>query len=468
MHGHSQNFHHHQVHNHDNHPRSPNNHQIQFYNGEDSLFDSVSRFILPSFFSDEHAAIIVASKAHLGALDLYLRQQNLVPELLRKREQMLLAPAEGILEQLMPNGKVEGKIFFDFFTPLFEKLQEQYPKLLVYGELVNVLCENGEHEQAHELEEVWESFLEGKEASLLCGYNLNVFARDGLEDVFQRICRSHSHVMPAEEATNGNAFGRPEDQPMVLAMLQQKNLRLEAEMARRVALESVLNATMEHIGTRPAEAIQVLERDGSMSLLRLPAVGVVSAMTNDGVTDYYFNHRFLEISGLTRMSVEAEPGWVGAVHYQDRERVSHNIRLVDRKTRRMEYRFVLPDGSIRWVVGESVSREAGYVHSAVDITVLRTEVAPPLPSVLPALPVPPSARSRSGSTASGNNVESSPWANTHLAGHKRSIGFSHISSPSVPSSGSGCPSPVNVSRAPVPSLLFFLSFFLSFRLVVKL
>jgi len=440
---HSHHNHHHGHHNH-NHPRSPNEHLIQFYNGEDSLFDAISSFILPSFFSNEHAAVIVATKAHLEALDLYLRQQNLVPELLRKREQMFLAPAEAILKQLMPNGKVEEKIFFDFFTPLFQQLQTRYPRLLVYGELVNILCEDGEHEQAHELEEVWESFLEGKDAALLCGYNLNVFANDGLEDVFQRICRSHSHVAPAEEATSGKAFGKPEDQPMVLAMLQQKNLRLEAEMGRRAAVETALRATLDHFGSRPTDAIQVRERDGSVSHISLLPVGIMAATTNDGITDYFFNDKFLEASGLTRLSVEMDPGWVGAVHYQDRERVSHNIRLVDGKTRRMEYRFVLPDGSIRWVVGESVSKESGYVHTAVDITSLRREIAPPPPPPQP-------SRSRTGSTASGNGVELPSWVSAHLGGHKRSIGFSRISEPSELSPGSGCQSPVNVSHTLLPS-----------------
>ena len=357
---------------------------------------------------------------------------------------MFLAPAEAILKQLMPNGKVEEKIFFDFFTPLFQQLQTRYPRLLVYGELVNILCEDGEHEQAHELEEVWESFLEGKDAALLCGYNLNVFANDGLEDVFQRICRSHSHVAPAEEATSGKAFGKPEDQPMVLAMLQQKNLRLEAEMGRRAAVETALRATLDHFGSRPTDAIQVRERDGSVSHISLLPVGIMAATTNDGITDYFFNDKFLEASGLTRLSVEMDPGWVGAVHYQDRERVSHNIRLVDGKTRRMEYRFVLPDGSIRWVVGESVSKESGYVHTAVDITSLRREIAPPPPPPQP-------SRSRTGSTASGNGVELPSWVSAHLGGHKRSIGFSRISEPSELSPGSGCQSPVNVSHTLLPS-----------------
>jgi len=412
-------------HNH-NHPRSPNEHLIQFYNGEESLFDAISSFILPSFFSSEHAAVIVATKAHLEALDLYLRQQNLVPELLRKREQMFLAPAELILEQLMPRGVIEEQIFFDYFGPLFQKLQKRYPRLLVYGELVNILCENGEHEKAHELEEVWESFLAGKDAALLCGYNLNVFSSDGLEDVFQRICRSHSHVTPAENTGGRGLLGRPEDQPMVLAMLQQKNLRLEAEMGRRAAVETALKATLDHLGTRPTDAIQVRERDGAVAHINMLPVAVIAATTIDGITDYFFNAKFLELTGLTSKLVSMDPGWVGAVHYQDRERVSRDIRLVDGKSRRLEYRFVLPDGSIRCVIGESVSKESGYVHTAVDITQLRMEGS--------LQPAPPKSRAESIAAGPGGDLN---WSASPNGGWKRSIGFSRISSPSTPTAGTG-------------------------------
>ncbi|KAI5802075.1 hypothetical protein FPQ18DRAFT_4063 [Pyronema domesticum] len=374
-HSHSHHHHHgrHEHPHHSHHSHSSNDHRIRFYTAEDSLFDAISSFILPSFFSNEHAAVIVATKAHLEALDLYLRQQNLVPELLRKRQQMYLAPAEVILEKLMPHGVIEAQVFFDYFGPLFEKLQATFPKLLVYGELVNILCEQGEHEQAHELEEVWEQFLAGKEASLLCGYDMNVFASDGLEDVFERICRSHSIVQPAEGIVTGTV--RPEEYSMLLAMLQQKNLRLEVEVGRRIVVETALTQILEHLGLRSTDAIQTRDSDGSVTATNLLPVAIISATTIDGITDYFYNTKFLQLTGLTKKTVTSDPGWLGAVHYQDRERVSRDIRLVDGKSRRLEYRFVLPEGTIKWVLGESVSRETGYVHTAVDITQVKAEPA---------------------------------------------------------------------------------------------
>jgi PAS domain-containing protein len=374
--------------------------------------------------------VIVATKAHLEALDLYLRQQNLVPELLRKRQQMYLAPAEVILEKLMPHGVIEAQVFFDYFGPLFEKLQATFPKLLVYGELVNILCEQGEHEQAHELEEVWEQFLAGKEASLLCGYDMNVFSSDGLEDVFERICRSHSIVQPAESIVTGTV--RPEEYSMLLAMLQQKNLRLEVEVGRRIVVETALTQILEHLGLRSTDAIQTRDSEGSVTATNLLPVAIIAATTIDGITDYFYNTKFLRLTGLTKKTVTSDPGWLGAVHYQDRERVSRDIRLVDGKSRRLEYRFVLPEGTIKWVVGESVSRETGYVHTAVDITQLKVEPAanPSRTGSIASVPGgdPNLSREHPKGPAPSSSV---PWSS------KRAIDYRSTSSPITPSAPIG-------------------------------
>ena len=224
---------------------------------------------------------------------------------------------------------------------------------------------------------------------------------------------------------------------MVLAMLQQKNLRLEAEMGRRAAVEAALKSTLDHLGNRRTDAVQVRERDGAAAAVSLPPIGICAATTIDGITDYFFNDKFLELSGLTSKQVQCDPGWVGAVHYQDRERVSNNIRMVDGNSRRLEYRFVLPDGSIRWVNGESISRETGYVHSAVDITQFRADAPqppPPQPSRNGSIAQqqPPPQPARSGSIAQHTD---DGWAVPAVPPTKRSIGYSRLESPAGPKFG---------------------------------
>ncbi|KAI5778286.1 hypothetical protein EDC01DRAFT_369386 [Geopyxis carbonaria] len=404
------------------HPRNLS-HFIQFYSAEVALFDAISAFVLPTFFSSEHAAIIVATKPHLDSLSIYLRTNNLAPEALKKREQLYLTPAEPILEHLTPGGKVSEERFMGYFGPLFAKIQKKYPRLLVYGELVNMLCDKNRHTEAYDLEQLWEAFLAGKDASLLCGYDMNVFASDGLEDVFQKICRSHSHVTPVECVDGGTRLmgGGPGDQQMVLAMLQQKSLRLSAEMNKRVVLENALQSTLDHLGNRPQDAIQIRDKNGEAAHINMSPVGIVAATTTNGITEYYVNAKFLELSGLTDRMVRTDGGWVAAVHYQDRERTSHHLRLADGKTRRCEYRFVLPNGTLRWISGESVAKETGYVHSAVDISQFRI----PQPTQAASSP---SSRSRTTSIPPDSGLNSGALGHPALEFRKRSFGTSNRNS----------------------------------------
>ncbi len=89
----------------------------------------------------------------------------------------------------------------------------------------------------------------------------------------------------------------------------------------------------------------------------------------------YVNQAWCEISG---MSADAALGddWLMNVHPDDRERLIAEWRKMVKKgvDSKAEYRFVHPDGTIRWVLGHSVperderGKVVGYVGAIVDIT----------------------------------------------------------------------------------------------------
>ena len=105
----------------------------------------------------------------------------------------------------------------------------------------------------------------------------------------------------------------------------QEHLRLETEMGRLTAVGTALHAVLGHLRTRAADVIQMRGRDGALALSSLSPTGVVAATTLAGRIKYINTHS-LETAGLS------DP----AVHYQDRERESRGIRLVDGKSGRLE------------------------------------------------------------------------------------------------------------------------------------
>lgn len=89
----------------------------------------------------------------------------------------------------------------------------------------------------------------------------------------------------------------------------------------------------------------------------------------------YVNPCWCSISGLSKEEALGN-GWFNAVHEDDRDllRKNWNMATISGQLSRSEYRFVRPDGSIRWVIGEAVpekdemNRIVGYVGTTTDIT----------------------------------------------------------------------------------------------------
>jgi hypothetical protein len=66
-----------------------------------------------------------------------------------------------------------------------------------YGEMVDVLWQDGLTAAAIRLEMLWNLLTTRHDFSLLCGYAMGSFYKDG---GMRDICAQHSHVIPAESA----------------------------------------------------------------------------------------------------------------------------------------------------------------------------------------------------------------------------------------------------------------------------
>ena len=89
----------------------------------------------------------------------------------------------------------------------------------------------------------------------------------------------------------------------------------------------------------------------------------------------YVNPRWCRISGMNAGEAMGN-GWLNAVHKDDRESVISGWQAATQKSdiSFSEYRFVRPDGSIAWVLGQAIperdtdNRIVGYVGIITDIT----------------------------------------------------------------------------------------------------
>ncbi len=145
-----------------------------------------------------------------------------------------------------------------------------------------------------------------------------------------------------------------------------------AGMAREFNRMLDMLAQREEALVRSGEALLDSERL-FRSLSQISPVGIFR--TSPAGNCLYVNERWCEIVGLSDAEAQGE-GWKRGLFPEDRERVETiwNQAIRGQQPCNVEYRYQRPDGSIRWVMGQSaVERGAegeisGYVGTITDIT----------------------------------------------------------------------------------------------------
>lgn len=89
----------------------------------------------------------------------------------------------------------------------------------------------------------------------------------------------------------------------------------------------------------------------------------------------YVNSRWCQISGVSFEDAMGD-GWIKAVHDEDREELMNNWKdsIKVQEVNNSEFRFLRPDNSITWVMGQAIPEKnsrneiVGYIGTATDIT----------------------------------------------------------------------------------------------------
>jgi PAS domain S-box-containing protein len=142
-----------------------------------------------------------------------------------------------------------------------------------------------------------------------------------------------------------------------MSELRASNAALRRDVADKLRAEAALRASEARF----------------QMLADVSPVGIFQTDPLGGTT--YVNRRWTEISGMSADAALGD-GWLQGVHPDDRTRLAGGWRKAARsgETSWADYRFVRPDGSVAWVIGQAVAvldgsgRVAGYVGTTTDIT----------------------------------------------------------------------------------------------------
>jgi hypothetical protein len=176
-------------------PTTGHFHAVQFYENKASLSRTVADFLAKGLALAQ-PALMIATPEHRDAVLEELRARHIDLDSAAAAGDLLLLDARQTLRLFMLDGIPDAALFSTHVPAAIEKLCRGRKDCVIraYGEMVNVLWQDGQTAAAIKLEMLWNQLAMTHDFSLLCGYAMGNFYKDaGMRD----ICAQHSHVVPA-------------------------------------------------------------------------------------------------------------------------------------------------------------------------------------------------------------------------------------------------------------------------------
>ena len=230
-------------------------HVVQFYEEEDFIVDAVADFLNTALLQGG-SAILIATPEHRAAL-----QQRLVAGGGGQRTAgaLVALDARDTLARFMVGGMPDEARFMASVGHLvMQAARRTAGDIRAYGEMVALLCEDGNVPAAIALEGLWNGLAARQTFALMCGYPLRLFAASDREEAFHQVCAAHARVRPAE--TRADEPGPARD--LEIAALQQKAAALEDEIRRRTEAEVALRQSERALQDFLESAPQCIHRVG--------------------------------------------------------------------------------------------------------------------------------------------------------------------------------------------------------------
>jgi hypothetical protein len=175
-------------------------HAVRFYENKASLCRTVADFLGKGIGLGQ-PGLVIATPAHGEALLTELRARHLDVDAFRAAGDLLILDAREVLGTFMVDAMPDATLFHVHVPAAIDRLCRGRKDCTIraYGEMVDVLWQDGLTAAAIRLEMLWNQLAMTHEFSLLCGYAMGSFYKDaGMRD----ICAQHSHVIPAETPLN--------------------------------------------------------------------------------------------------------------------------------------------------------------------------------------------------------------------------------------------------------------------------
>jgi hypothetical protein len=178
-------------------------HAVRFYENKASLCRTVADF-LGDGLALAQPGLVIATPAHREAVLEELRSRHIDTEGLQSAGELLVLDAREVLATFMVDGMPDAALFLRHVSAPIERLCRGRRECTIraYGEMVDVLWQDGMTAAAIRLEMLWNQLAMTHDFSLLCGYAMGSFYKDA---GMREICSHHSQVLAADSALDRRA-----------------------------------------------------------------------------------------------------------------------------------------------------------------------------------------------------------------------------------------------------------------------
>jgi hypothetical protein len=167
-------------------------HVLQLFDTEESLAETVAPFIVEGDAAGE-TLLVVATQPHWNDIVAVLHGKDWDPLLAINDERLMVFDAEDLLHRFMRRGQPNRLLFEHFVGTMVRRLSAQSGGALrIYGEMVELLAQDGNYVAAEQLEQLWNELAATTAFTLLCGYASAHFAGPDSGSALTSICRQHS------------------------------------------------------------------------------------------------------------------------------------------------------------------------------------------------------------------------------------------------------------------------------------
>jgi signal transduction histidine kinase len=219
-------------------------HAVQFYESPEFLFGVIARFITEGLRRGSGAVLFVTA-SHAASVRERLDSEGVDSAAAIASGRLLFVDAHEALDGFMRGDRVDEQSFLAMVGATLERVGGAAgTRVRACGEMVDLLCKEGLADAAHQLEQLWHEVTRTRPVHLLCAYDLDNFRAGHDVEHFDRVCATHTRVIPTERYRHHDAIHARYRE---IAQLQQRARALQSELPRRARAEQLVQEREEEL-----------------------------------------------------------------------------------------------------------------------------------------------------------------------------------------------------------------------------